>query len=290
MKIQSLSVVVPTKKCINNCKFCVACMLPEEYKNQMDDNLPFYDLYLEDYMKRLDFARDNGVNTLMLTGNGEPQQNRQFLTYFGIFMRLMKKPFRNIEMQTSGVLLDDPYLRFLRNHVGVNTISLSLSSLNNEINKEYNGIRDNLAIDIKWLCGEIKKYDFNLRLSLNMTDFYNSWEVKNIFKYCREELHADQITFRILYESGLGTLQDQWIKEHQCNYQKLQEIVSYVEITGTPLQKLEYGRTKYSVHEMSTIVDNDCMSKEVKEELKYLILRPDCKLYSRWDDPSSLIF
>ena len=32
------------------------------------------------------------------------------------------------------------------------------------------------------------------------------------------------------------------------------------------------------------------MAKTPKREYKYLILRPNCKLYSQWDDPASLIF
>ena len=90
MKIQSLSVVVPNKKCINDCQFCVSKMHTDQYKNQMDDNLPFFDLYLKDYLERLEFARHNGCNTVMLTGNSEPQQNRKFLTYFGMFMQMMR--------------------------------------------------------------------------------------------------------------------------------------------------------------------------------------------------------
>ena len=38
--IQSLSIVVPNRKCINNCAFCVSKMYPDEYRNQMDENLP----------------------------------------------------------------------------------------------------------------------------------------------------------------------------------------------------------------------------------------------------------
>lgn len=34
MKIQSLSVVVPNQKCINNCAFCVSKMHTEDYTNQ----------------------------------------------------------------------------------------------------------------------------------------------------------------------------------------------------------------------------------------------------------------
>ena len=38
MNIQSLSVVVPNKSCVNNCAFCVSKMHCDSYKNQMDDN------------------------------------------------------------------------------------------------------------------------------------------------------------------------------------------------------------------------------------------------------------
>ena len=61
MKIQSLSVVVPNKKCINDCQFCVSKMHTDQYKNQMDDNLPFFDLYLKDYLERLEFAGTTAV-------------------------------------------------------------------------------------------------------------------------------------------------------------------------------------------------------------------------------------
>lgn len=290
MKIQSLSIVVPNKKCVNNCKFCVSQMNCEDYKNMMNENLPFYDLYERDYIKRMEFARDNGCNTVMLTGNSEPQQNRGFLQRFGTMNNNLSKPFRKIEMQTTGVLLDTPYLRFLRNHVGVNTISLSLSSLDNEENQDYNNTSRNLMVNIMELCREIKKYDFNLRLSLNMTDFYNDKSAKWIFDYCKNKLGADQVTFRVFYTSENNTPQDNWIAKHAVNPSKIDEINKYIEDNGRKLEKSIYGYTKYSVDEMSTVLDTDCMSSEVNESLRYMILRENCKLYSKWDDKGSLIF
>lgn len=289
MIIQSLSVVVPNKNCINNCAFCVAHMRCDDYKNQMDVNLPFYDLYERDYIKRMEFARDNGCNTVMLTGNSEPQQNRGFLQRFGSLNSNLSKPFRWIEMQTTGVLLDEPYLRFLRNHVGVSTISLSLSALSDAVNCSYNGTKENLKVGIEQLCASIKKYDFNLRLSLNLTDYYSFKTPEEIFAACRA-LGSDQVTFRVLYSSGNQTAQDKWISEHNCDARVTHSIRDYILGYGHPLEKMEFGATKYSVNGMSTVLDDDCMSTVPKNELKYLILRPNCKLYSKWDDPASLIF
>ena len=293
MKIQSLSIVVPNKGCVNNCAFCVSKMHCEEYKNQMDDNLPFFDLYLRDYIKRLEFARDNGCNTLMLTGRSEPQQNRKFLTYFGMMMQIMKNPFRWIEMQTTGVMLNQNYLRFLRNHVGVNLISLSVSSLDGYMNASIIGSPDRFKFELPRLCGEIKRYDFGLRLSLNLTSEFNQYSEapQKLFQECKA-LGTDQVTLRVLYSSGSGTPQDEWITRNAMPEHSVLCLQEYVKTHGKILGVLPHGAVKYSLDGLCVVIDGDCMDKAEKtdEDYKYLILQPDCKLYSQWDDPASLIF
>lgn len=291
--IQSLSIVVPNKKCINNCKFCVSKMHSEDYKNQMDENLPFFDLYFRNYMDRLEYAKEKGVDTVMLTGNSEPQQNRKFLMFFGLMMQMMKPTgFHKIEMQTTGAGIDQNYLRFLRNHVGVDTISLSISSFDDYINNLIIGTPSNMQINLKSLCGEIKRYDFNLRLSINLSNenfLKTPVHAKDYFETAHN-LGADQITFRVLYTSGKDTEQDKWIEENNIHSEVYQEIEKYVLDNGRRLEVLPYGQVRYSVDGMSTVIDNDCMSTEAKEDMKYLILQPDCHLYSKWDDKASLVF
>lgn len=293
MKIQSLSVVVPNRGCVNNCPFCVSRMHCDSYKNLMDDDLPQFDLHLKDYLKRLDFARDNGCNTLMLTGTSEPQQNRKFLTYFGMMLRMMQRPFRWIEMQTTGTLLNDDYLRFLRSHVGVNVISLSVSSLSNRMNNAIIGTSQAGQIDLPLLCSEIKKHGFTLRLSLNLTNEFRQFDVapQSLFRKCRE-LGADQATLRVLYSSENDTPQDQWIAANGLHKRHVNMIRSYITENGRVLGVLPHGAVKYSLDRLCVVIDGDCMDKAEKtgEDYKYLILQPDCKLYSAWDDPASLIF
>lgn len=291
MKIQSLSIDVPSG-CLNNCEFCVAHMHYEDYCNQIEKNRRFTDLYVEDYQKRLMFARDNGCNTVMLTGNGEPLMNQVFLEKFAYWNNALPSPFRWIEIQTSGTLLDDEYLRFLRNMVGVDTISLSLSSIfSSEENAIYNKTNKKHIVDIDKLCSEIKRYDFNLRLSLNMTDWYNNYTAKDVFDRAKS-LDANQITFRVLYESPINpnSKENIWIKEHRCNESVMASIKEYIINNGTPLEILPFGAMKYSLEDMSVVVDDDCMAQELKDSVKYLVLRPNCRLYSKWDDKGSLIF
>lgn len=287
---QSLSVVVPAG-CLNRCKFCVSHMHNHTYKNQMDENLPFYDLYLEDYIRRLNFAKKNDCNIVMLTGNGEPLLNRQFLQTFSILNKyVIDAPFEWIEIQTSGTTLDDNYCRFLRNTVWVNVISLSLSDVfDSNVNAQINQTNPQYKVDIDKACASIKKYDFTLRLSLNLCNTYNNRKPEEIFERARN-LGADQIILRVLYTSGLNTPEDEWIKTNSIDEHKLAELYNYITEHGTAIGKLPFGAVKYSLHGMSTVVDKDCMNKELKEVVKYMVLRPDCKLYSRWDDPAALIF
>ena len=290
MEVQSLSVCVPTPKCVNNCAFCVSKMKESDYTNQIEKNKRFRDLYRKDYIKRLQFARDNGCNTVILTGDGEPLQNLRFLDDFSEWNDKLTSPFHWIEIQTSGILLDEEMLRHLRNTVGVNTISLSLSNVFDSIdNAKINGIPEKLFFSIQNLCAEIKRYDFNLRLSLNMTDAYDDRSVEEIFQMAKK-LGANQITFRVLYTSGLDTKEDKWIEKHACDSDAINEIDDYIEANGNKLEVLPFGATRYSVNGMSVVIDSDCMATEVKQTIRYLVLRPNCKLYSRWDDKGSLIF
>jgi hypothetical protein len=255
------------------------------YKNQLEENLAFYDLYLNDYLKRLEFCRDNGCNTLMLTGNTEPQQNRRFLADFGIMMRLMERPFRNIELQTTGVLIDNTMLRFLRNHVGVNTISLSLFAFRDDDNEEC---RKGPPLNISTFCQSVKTYDFNLRLSVNLTKHFDYTPADVFFGTCKS-LKADQVTLRKLYDADDWSSQSKWVKENKIyedSYKNLQEFVS----AAPQLRQLEYGHIAHQINGMSVVLDDDCMAKGDNTDFKYLIIRPNGKLYSSWDDLASLIF
>lgn len=298
MEIQSLSVCVPGG-CPNACKFCVSRMHSSPYVDQIEKNIQFRDLYEKDYLCRLMFSRDNGCNTVILTGEGEPLLNRDFLKDFAHWNSMITSPFRWVELQTSGVTLNDESLRFLRNTVRVNTISLSLSDMFDDIsNQEMNGTPDNLMVYINSLCANIKKYDFNLRLSLNMTDAYDRmFKGKGksvIFRAIMaraKSLGADQVTFRKLYVSGDPKIpQNIWIKEHAASSTLLNCINTSIKESGQVLERLPFGAMRYSIDGISTVLDDDCMSQEVKPVMKYLVLRPNCKLYSKWNDRGSLLF
>lgn len=291
MKIQSLSIAVPAKKCINNCEFCVSKMHCDDYLNRIDSSNADFPIAVNEYLARLNYARDNGCNAVMLTGNCEPQQNHNFLKTLGFIFRMMDQPFRQIEIQTTGALLDSEYLRFLRDWVGVTTISLSISSFNNEENNAIIHTPRNGHIDLGPLTHKIKELNFTLRLSINLTNAFVNY-IPDSLLYLAKTFGADQVTLRKMYCNNPLSKQSIWVEENtdKIEYDKFKEFFN--QHSDRIIRKLEYGQNVYDIDDMSVVYDDDCMAKKphANDELKYLILRPDCKLYSQWDSKASLIF
>lgn len=261
-----------------------------------DTDCPWVNIH---FAERLEFLRDLGVTTAILTGTAsEPVTNMKFIEWFHQINQSIRSPFKHIELQTSGIMLDVPTLDRLDSY-GVKTISLSLSSLDSDLNSKICGIPKPLQFDIAEVCSMIKDADFNLRLSLNMNDVgfsgfevlehANGYEMDNIFT-ATKALGADQITFRKLYSDSSNTPQSLWIAEHDVPDRTWHVLNRFIQNNGRPLQKLPFGAIKYSIYNMSTVIDDDCMAENTLEVLKYVILRRNCKLYSDWKDPASLIF
>lgn len=300
MNIQHLSVIVPNKKCANNCPYCVSRMLNHQFENKMDINHPHYDINVKEYLKRMEYVSNTGCETALFTGTSEPQQNKQFLATFALLNQLIKKPFTNLEMQTTGLFLtgNRDYVRFLRNFVGINTIALSVSSLDDECNNEIlgHGLKD-CNVKLVELCDLLKEYDFNIRICLNLSapyfdEWLNDWsKYPKLFKYLQTKLHADQVTLRALYTSNEQTEQGKWIADHTLPAGSLQLLSDYLNIfnyLGTNV----YGTTLKDVDGMSVFYDKNCIGKHHTKDAndaKHFILAPNCKLYNSWDTKASLV-
>jgi MoaA/NifB/PqqE/SkfB family radical SAM enzyme len=305
MNIQSASLDVPGG-CPNKCRFCVSQlsgsnkMLKNVFKFECsaratDEPHPTLEedhVYVTRNMfHRLQWLSDKNVDTLVLTGTAsEPHLNELYLAHFEYVNSQLRKPFINIEIQTSGVLLDLSKM-YMLDSIGVKTVSLSISSLDSNLNAEINRTPKSLMVDIAAICREIKEFGFNLRLSLNINKegfgHYNNFD--DLFADCKN-LDADQVTFRKLYATDEDTPENQWIKENQMSDEWWNRLDEYIKNFGRSLNRLPFGAMKYSIFGMSTVVDDNCMNKGEKVDLKYIVLRRNCKLYSEWDDPASLIF
>ena len=309
MKPQSLSILVPGG-CPNDCSCCVSKLHDSPYENQLGRNLQFEELYRRDYFDAMKYARDNDCNDLIFTGeNGECLVNKHFMSAVTEINKSLQSPFIKCELQTSGCYLlekaengGEENLRWLRDYVRIKIISLSLFDIfNSDNNAIYSRPKQKKAfVDIEETCKAILKYNFSLRLSINMTNLYENKMIQpcEIFNQAKK-LGANQITFRVLYFVDNPKTKEEieinvWIQENKCSYEYMNKVKEYIKTHGNPLERLSFGAIRYSVNGISVVIDDNCMAKtdlnDVKEDVKYLILRPNCKLYTRWDDPGSLLF
>lgn len=307
MNIQTISIVVPTKGCVNNCPFCVSRMHDSPYENKWND---------VQMVKRIKYAIMNNVNTCIITGIGEPLQNISFLNKLSMLFNRLDDPFPNIELQTTGIFLlqkekiFDNFMSTLSNPIytnlvllkklGVNTISLSVSNIfNDELNNKIICVLEKEKFYLENLIRILKNDGFNIRLSLNMLKEYDAYTPENIIERCKD-LGADQITFRKMYCPKVNfTPQTEWVKENSAKESTLKKIKEYIQGTsinghqdgnGKLLYQLPFGPLVYSIMGMSVVIDDNCMGQESRLNLKYVILRENGKLYSQWDDEGSLIF
>ena len=283
MNIQSLSIVVPTGTCWNHCAFCVSRMHNEDY----GDNLNF-DTIPERYIDKMEFVREEGCNSMIITGTAEPQQNLPFIYKMLKANRLMRKPFYNIAIQTTGSGLTPIDIRNLA-EAGVTTLALSVNSFYPIENWDITHTPQNKRImTIAQLIDEAKHCHLNVRVCLNLTDAFIKFDPDFFFAWA-DFYNVDQLTFRKIYKSGNGK-EASWVEKHEYPEAKFKEIIDYVCDKGVAIARLPYGFIQYSVDGISTVVDTNCMSKDSIDEMKYAILRPNGHLYSRWDDKGSLIF
>ena len=298
MKIQSLSILVPAP-CPNKCPFCVSRMNTNKQLNLLPDKTikEFLqrggfseDSYIRAWVDRLEYASKLDINSVMLTSTGEAMLNLDFIKFFAKINRRMLNPFRFIELQTSGVNLDIDSVNCLIRS-GVKTISISLSSLDSKINYECNNPNNSrYFVDIEKVSKLIKSSHLNLRFSLNMTKHFEEYSYDRIFSILND-LNVDQVIFRKLYTSGDDELpQNRWIKENRASSEYMDGLKEYIKKNGKIIDKNFLNVPRYSIQNISTILDEDCMSQEIADNYRYLIIKEDCHIYTKWQEPASLLF
>lgn len=305
MEIQSLSICCPsaTGKCINHCKTCTARQHTNPYKNKYDGSHTECFDYWEDVKKRMIYAQKQGCQTLMLTGSNEPQQNRRWLETLYQVMQSLPEKFVNIEIQTTGALLDYDYIQFLKKF-GVTTVAVSTFNIEDDvINREIEESADK-HLNLEILCQRITSMGMTLRLCLNVTDYILAdikaienpdefdfiSEIDKLLERC-EALGANQVTFRKMWSAN-NTTEAEWIHQN-CKFDEyiIKAVNESVTKQGTLINKLPYGAARYDFRGFSIVVDTDSMAKDTDNAAtKYYIIREDGKMYSSWDSKASIVF
>lgn len=272
--ISSLQISIPLKGCINSCKSCIA-KISGDVNNLYKDHSYESD-FDEKYIESLKKVKENGCKNIILTSDkGEPLQNKKFIEKIGNFNKILDNWF-NIEIQTTGVLLEDN-IQFLKNN-GVNVISLSVFDIfDDENNFDIITIKEKLKFDLKKLCHSIKNNNLILRLSINLIKSYDNHSMNELFQKI-EELSPNQVTFKNLWYTEKENPINKWIKTNKASSNILQRISEYIRNHGGS----KMTEFKYDFNGRSIWMVDNCMLGN------YLILRPDTRLYRSWESSNPI--
>jgi hypothetical protein len=236
----------------------------------------------------MQFARDAGCDSMILTGVTEPQQNFDFIYNLLKLNKTLRTPFYNITLQTCGTMIDSSEFP-LMSLEGITTLALSISSFDDQRNWDIIQAPAKVrTCKLRELIWAAKESGMNVRACVNLTDEFNDYTSKDFFNWAIAT-NVDQLTFRKIYAEG-NTPQAQWVRAHQFDPDKWSAIKNYVKYEGTPIRLLPFGAILYDVSGIGVVVDDDCMAKKNIEEVRYYVLRANNKLYSLWDAKGSLVY
>jgi len=259
------SVTCGTRACNANCPFCISKQT-EACDDTVDFNWRRFD-------KAMRYVSNQGVQTALITGRGEPTLHTKHL--FEITKRL-NKYFPNVELQTNGIRYDDivnrdnPHKHSLVLN-GLNTVCISACSLDPEINRAYMGIKDE-DFNIRDLVSKVIDDGFTVRLSLQMTNAFFLFPGKKTTDEIFKDIIADaaslgvhQLTFRMIgqpdNQTESGKKASDWIKKH-CPSQFAVEssLRRTLVATGTKIATYHWGGVIYDVDGVSVCLA-DCLTE-----------------------------
>jgi len=278
----SISLVGP---CNAHCPFCIS---PMTWKTGVDNNR----LLRRHLSRALDFARYHGVDTVLITGSGEPTIHRDLVFHIIAEARAAGIPI--VELQTNGKLIanDPAYLDELV-HLQLATVALSVSSVNPARSAQIMEI----GLDYLDLVRTIASRGLICRVTLNLLKHDREELLEDLPKYADTlyETGARQLTLRRL---GVPDVPEQteeakktikWIRKNALGEKEIKVLEKEVKTNGTLLRTLSYGAEVYNYRNLSVTVGT-CMTDTAEtDEIRSFILMPDGHVYHSWNYPGSIL-
>jgi len=283
MKATSLSINL-AGGCNAKCPFCISS---STWKTGVHDNKK-----LEKALpKALAYARYHSVDTVLITGSGEPTLHKDLL--FRIAKETRNLGIPAIEVQTNGALLEkDPGILSGFYFNGVTTVALSISSTDPGRSAELMGIDVNYLT----LAKQIDEMGFLCRISLNLTrgdQFLTHPESLREYAHILKGAGVRQLTFRQLgfpevpEETKSSSEKIKWIEQN--GFGLFSDLSETVRSCGSFLRSLSYGAEVFDFEGLS-VVPTTCMTEKTNgEEIRSFILQPDGHIYHSWNYRGSIL-
>lgn len=255
-RVSTFSIVVGTSACDADCKHCVS---------HMTGLLESDPIHFHKFDKAALLAKSRMATTVLLTGKGEPMLYPEQITLY--LQRLQNFAFPIIELQTNGILIGQAveqdqgksflYDQYLRDwyDLGLNTIALSLSDVDEEENKKTflhhrpNVNYPDLAQTVRYLHNMGYSIRFCIMLQKGVVD--SPQRLEKVIRWCKDH-DVEQCTVRPLRvpENPKDPSYAEYTRNVTLTPEQLDCLEAWVFDNGTPLLTLSHGNHASIVYDI----------------------------------------
>lgn len=272
MKAQNLTISIPYKGCDKKCPYCISEMTGYIISD--------WNLMVRHIEKVKTLARAASVNSVLLTGKGEPFLDVEKLFY--ILNNFKKWP---CEVQTNGIILNKQKNKLIPQlkDAGLNTVAFSIDTMD-----QFDEYQD--------LFADIKQAGMLSRAALILTDELPAdINLPGLVELCKSHGIHQLLLKKINKPTSVSDDHKiaQWIKD---NTQKglYEKLVGEFEALKPKLRKirmLPHGVSVWSIGGVSVSFSDYCIQEfSHEDDIRSLIFQEDGHLYTAWDDPASILF
>jgi pyruvate-formate lyase-activating enzyme len=300
MKATSMSIVVGDRSCNARCPFCIsrlttAIRIEPKAGVRVD---------ADRFNNACRYAVSCGVNTVILTGNGEPTLFPELLTFYA---REAAEHFPLVELQTNGIVLyrmlkdNQAILSPYHHDLSLNKVTTFAISCVGWGNGLQHAIMqpDGERIDLWELVDMLHDHGKSVRLSCVMfcggvQDIYGVYEMARIAKkHAVEQLNFTPVTHP---RSELFDLSDKmeavrsWIAQYSLTPPQWRIIQHHLDENATLLLEQLHGARIYDYLGQNICLSNCLTHSTDPETMRQLIWYPDNHLRYSWEYPGAIIF
>lgn len=290
MKFKTFSIVTGSEACNARCPFCVSKMTPP---NGIDIKEP--EVNWRNFRIAARLAKQTGIDSVMITGKGEPTLFPQQITKYLDALTEFEFPF--IELQTNGIPIAErreKYDGFIRDWYkkGLTIPAISIVHYEPEKNRQIYLPHKKEYIDLPKLVGYLHDVGLSVRLACVALDGFidNAGQLEKLIGFAKEN-RVEQLTVRPVNKpKETRNLQVyDWTAKNHLKPSQLEDISNYLSINGVHLLDLAQGGTVYDVNGQNVCLANSLTRDTDPEKGRQLIFFPDGHIRYDWEKEGAIL-
>lgn len=280
-----MSILVGSAACQARCPFCVSRQTPLQGVSNKHEPINY-----RNWNQACGLAKASGVNTIMLTGKGEPTLFPHQITE--VLNSLLPFNFPIIELQTNGIDIADGKIDheqlFEWYRLGLRIISVSNVGVDKGFGQRIYTPYRKEYIDLASLIENLHKNKFSVRMATVMlkggVDSYESIPELVLFakRYNVEQLRLCPVNHSGVIETDEAKEVSEWTRANALTEYQLKGIKDHIERNSELLLTLPHGANVYDYDGQNVCLANCLTESQNPDTIRQLIYFPDGSLRYSW--------